>query len=105
MPTHKYSYKGSELLEAAKQKYEEFLTKEKEARTVVIQLMGNMLVSHDDNGLKDAKKAIEHNGSLREQCAVFIHEFGRNPDRDYHLSLGDVVFFNLAPLVNDPEGP
>ncbi len=94
----KYLYKGSELLESSKIKHAEFLTKEKEARVVVVKLMGDILVSHDDRGLKDAKTEIEHSGNLREQCAVFIHEFERNPDREYNLSLGDVVFFNLAPV-------
>ena len=100
----KYPYKGGDLLETAKQKHAEYLAAEKEARSVVANLIGDIQVSHDSKDMRDAKTAIEHNGNLREQCAVFIHEFERNPEREFNLSLGDVVFFNLAPLVNNPEG-
>lgn len=58
--------------------------------------MKDMSVSNNDSRVTDAKDQITNFGTLKEQCAVFKHEFARNPDKSYELGLGDVTFFGLA---------
>lgn len=99
--TWKYIYKGSELLPHAERKFKEFLAKEVEARRQMAAYMVDMKVSQSSDEVSKCKNAIEQNGNLREQCAVYVHEFRRTPDRDFLLSLGDVTFFWIVP---EPEG-
>ena len=94
----KYNYKGSELLAAAQTKWKEFLTAEKSARKKVSDLMGDIRVSAESREVQEAKRDVEFNGKNREACAVYVHEFARTPDREFNLSLGDVVFFGLQPV-------
>jgi hypothetical protein len=91
----KYTYAGEELLEAAQLKRREFRAKEEEARQKMSQLMQNMSVSAMGTDVEECKKKIAQFGNLREQCDVFVHEFVRTPEREFHLSLGDVTFFGL----------
>ncbi len=99
--TWKYTYKGSELLPHAERKFQEFLAKEVDARRQMAAYMVDMKVSQSSDEVSKCKTAIETNGNLREQCAVYVHEFRRTPDRDFLLSLGDVTFFGIVP---EPEG-
>ena len=92
----KFTYTGSQLLEPAKKKYAEFFQKEKEARKEASKLNGDMEVDFNDESLSKAKKRVENCGPEKEKCAVWVHEFSRNPDRDYHLVLSDVVYFGLV---------
>ena len=95
----KYSYEGKELLEAAQKKHAEHLALEMEARQEISDLVKDPNVSPDSEPIKLAKRKLELNGKLREQCAVFAHEFGRNPEREFNLSMSDVAFFELAAMV------
>jgi hypothetical protein len=58
-------------------------------------LIKDMTRSQDDGDISKCRDAIESNGSQREELMVFVHEFTRQPDREYHLALGDVVFFGM----------
>ena len=91
-----YSYFGSQLLKAATKLHKEYSFKEESSRNTVAGLMKDMSVSHNDPRVEDAKREIVKYGTLKEQCLVFKHEFTRNPDKEYHLGLGDVTFFGLA---------
>lgn len=93
----KYNYTGAELLPLAKKKFSTFFAAEAEARKRMSEYLMDMNMSQSDSKVTDAKNEIQNNGNLREQCAVFVHEFGRNPGREFILSLGDVTFFGLVP--------
>ena len=97
----KYTYKGSELLPHAERKFKEYLGKEVAARKRMSELMLDMKVPQSSKEVSDCKSEIETSGNQREQCAVYVHEFRRTPDRDFLLSLGDVTFFGIVP---EPEG-
>lgn len=93
----KYTYKGGELLEAAKRKWAELRQKEMDARNNVAAMLKDEKVSPNDDRLEEGKRLIEKYGNEREQCMVFCHEFARAADRDFTLGLGDVTYFDLAP--------
>ena len=99
----KYTYTGKDLLDSATNKFVEFREKERVARSKIAELMQNMKVSTKDEEIAQLKRDVEKFGKLREECAVFVHEFHRLPEREFHLSLGDVVFFDLAELAVDPD--
>lgn len=99
----KYNYSGAQLLGPAKAKYQQLIRLEREARNLVAALLKDMNVSPTDQKLTDGKTAIARYGNEREQCAVFVHEFGRLLDREYHLSLGDVTYFDLAPMPDEVD--
>lgn len=88
----KYTYTGKELLPYAKKR---LVAAESEARTKMSELIKDMKRSQDDSDIVKCRQAIESNGSQREELMVFVHEFTRQPDKEYYLALGDVVFFGL----------
>jgi len=94
--TWKFTYKGQDLIEAAQKKLVFFRQKEMEARAEASRLMQDATVSHDSDEVQKCRTQVATNGDNAEQCAVFVHEFQRTPEREFHLSLGDVVFFDLA---------
>jgi hypothetical protein len=87
-----YIYSGEELLPYARRLYSEFAMKEQTARESMARLPQN------DERIEKFKKDIQTNGSLKEQCSVFQHEFQRNATKLYELGLGDVTFFGLTQL-------
>lgn len=91
----KYGYKGSELIEVAKNRQAFYRKKELTARDKMAELLTDRTISPSDDRMKQLEQDIQSFGSTAEQCDVFVHEFGRNPDREFQLSLGDVVFFAL----------
>ena len=91
----KFPYKGSELLEPAKECYQKYKQVEMKARNELAKLMIDPNVSQNDSRIGVLKSCIEHNGKQAEACSVFVSAFTRQPDRDFHLSIGDVVFFGL----------
>lgn len=92
----KYTYKGKELANLAKYKRDLFHDKEMSARDRLAKLLKDPKVSQDDRRIEDLKRDIEHNGKQYEACKVFYHEFSRAQDKDFYLSLGDVVYFGLV---------
>jgi hypothetical protein len=91
-----YKYKGVELLPYAVKLYKEFRSKEEESRNRMADFMKDMNIANNDRRVEDTKREIVSFGTLKEQCAVFKHEFSRNPEKEYELGLGDVTFFGLA---------
>lgn len=92
----KYIYKGSELVTSAENLWKEFRSQEMAARKEMSSHLSNPSISTEDECIRDCKKRIEFNAKQAEACGVFQTEFARCPDREYHLSLGDVVFFKLV---------
>lgn len=90
-----YTYKGSELLDAATRKKVEYAASETLARNQISDLYRDASVAASNDKIEALKREIDRIGKLHEQCDVFVHEFKRAPDREYHLSLGDVTFFEL----------
>ena len=98
----KFHYTGAQLVEAARRKHDEFRGKERSAREEMARLMVDMSVSQSDPRISECKRDIEKAGSEREKCAVWVHEFARNPERQFFLQLGDVTYFELAPSPGEP---
>src|SRR4051812_40066156 len=92
----RYSCAGGALLEFARAKLAYHTDQELAARRTVQARIADPTISRKDDELQKAEKAIDEHGNLREQCAVFVHEFARTPDREFQLSLGDVVFFGIV---------
>jgi hypothetical protein len=91
-----YSYLGAELLPHAQRLYTEYFNKEQSARNAMADFMRDMNVSQNDTKVQETKRDITTYGTLKEQCAVFRHEFNRHPGKGYELGLGDVTFFGLT---------
>lgn len=92
----RYEYKGSELLSYAEQAYLRYLKAEVEARERASDLLKDMAVKQNAPELEKCRQDIERFGKIREQCAVWVHQFRREPDRAFQLQLGDVTFFGLV---------
>ena len=69
--------------------------KESAARQIVTSLVSDPTVDRNDPRVSQATQDINTYGNLAEQDRVFVLQFGREPDREYQLSLGDVVYFGL----------
>lgn len=95
----RYHYKGSELLPYAERAYRRYLRAEVEARERAAALLTDMAVKQNAPELDQCRQDIERHGKVREQCAVWVHQFRREPDREFPLQLGDVTFFGI---VGDP---
>lgn len=97
----KYNYKGSDLLPYAKKCLAQYYEAEKAARQSMSKLITDLNRHQDDPDIAKCRKAIEDNGTQREELMVLVHEFARLPDREYNLSLGDVVFFGMMKTVEE----
>jgi len=95
----RYHYKGSELLPYAERAYFRYLKAEVEARERAATLLTDMAVRQNAPELDQCRQDIERYGKIREQCAVWVYQFRREPERDFPLQLGDVTFFGI---VGDP---
>ena len=93
--TWKYTYTGKQLLGNAQKLKEKFRNLEMEARNVLSKLLSDPSVRQDNPGLDKLRKDITINGKNYEALCVFANEFERSPEREFHLALGDVVFFEL----------
>ena len=91
----RYTYKGAEMLSFTKTKLAIACSQEKEARELVIRLTRDPNTNPADQKVEEAKRTVVKSATLVEELMVFTHEFARNPERDYSLSMGDVVFFGL----------
>jgi hypothetical protein len=97
----RFSYKGKELLPLAQEKLTEHREGEAEARNAVVSLLMDMTVSRTDPRIKEWEQKIVFHGNLGEQCAVWVHQFQREPDREFLLALGDVVYFDIVERALD----
>ena len=102
----KYTYTGKELLPYAQKKLDFYVRREMEVRT----LLSRRLADPGIKGTSDKNEALRTKmttfGTEREKCLVWVHEFTRNPDTSYTLSLGDVTYFDIASIpVAEGEDP
>lgn len=92
----KYTYKGSELVQAAKSKVEFYTNKENELRQKMSDMLSDKSIAVNTSRMNKIKQSLESAAMNKEQCEVFAHEFERGASREFSLSMGDVVFFGLA---------
>jgi hypothetical protein len=83
------------MVDRVRAKWRRLCAQEREARESVINLTRDPNTNPTDRKVDEAKRAVITAATLVEELAVYCHEFARNPDREYHLSSGDVVFFDL----------
>jgi len=88
-----YNHTGEQLRPLAETLHERYARLELEARNLVGDLLKNPTVHHDDRRVREGRDQIKKYGQLREQCAVWAHEFGRDPSREFPLGISDVSFF------------
>jgi hypothetical protein len=91
----KYTYFGKDLYEKASALVRRFTDEEQAAREKIAALLKDSSIPIDDPKNEEAKREVERVARLHEECRVYRHEFERHPDREYNLSLGDVVFFDF----------
>lgn len=99
-----FTYNGIDLLSYARERLAHYSALETAARETVAALLMDKDVAASDRRITESREAVERNGSLHEQLIVWVHEFARVPNREYFLSLGDVVFFGLQ-LPEPPKTP
>lgn len=90
-----HTYLGKELLPYAEAKRKHFSDREIAGRSKMSKLMDDRNINVNDPKVKELQAEIESTANEAEQCAVFVHEFKRKPEREFSLSLGDVVYFGL----------
>ncbi len=95
-----YTFVGKDLLPYAQAQYKAYLRQEMAARKKMSAMIADVKVNQRDPELDQTKREIESKSKIREQCAVFVYSFQREPDRKFELSLGDVTFFGI---VRDPS--
>lgn len=92
----KYTYTGRELLPFAQKRLAHYSALETSQRSAMAKLLidpGQNVQGDEANRLKSdiEKTAIQH-----EMCTVYVHEFERSLDREFHLDMSDVVYFGIA---------
>lgn len=92
----KFTYKGKELVEKAYSKVQFYADQEEEFRTRMSLALEDRSISVNSGKINKLKICLANAATQKEICEVFLHEFKRNPDREFTLSLADVVFFGLA---------
>ena len=92
----KFTYKGGELIKAAKEKVAFFAAREEKFRKEAEAAISDRsrAINSEQNSRTQANLAEA--ATQKEACEVFFYEFTRNPDREYFLGLSDVVFFGLG---------
>ena len=88
-----YHWTGKDLLPFTEKLFKKHSEAEIVARNKLADLFKDTNVSQSDRRIEDLKDSIARNGTIKEQCEVWLLEFNRNPDRIFNLGLGDVTFF------------
>jgi hypothetical protein len=92
----RYTYTGQQILPYAQDLLIKKCEEERQARQEVIRMTRDPTINTQDRRVEEAKRAVTTSATLVEELSVYVHEFSRNPSREYNLSLGDVVFFGLV---------
>ena len=90
-----FPYKARMLLPHAQRRLDAFRAEETAWRLRMAELIQDPAMFHNDALLQQVKRDIDRTAGLREQFEVYVHEFVRLPEHEYHLGLSDVVFFGL----------
>lgn len=102
-----FAHTGEQLAPLAQALHSQYTVSEAEARERAASLLRNASVHHEDKRVVSAKNDIVKFGKLREQCAVWAHEFARTPEREFKLGINDVAFFGIFPetwKTTTPDG-
>jgi hypothetical protein len=91
----KYTYKGSELIAAAKAKLAEVRAEYLAAQEECQRTMAASPQLYKDDKVQKCREAVEKLGPEMESCQVWVHEFQRTPDREFILAMSDVTYLNL----------
>ena len=97
-----FPHEGKELAGLANSLHQRFRECELEARNRAADLLRDSQIHHEDKRVIAAKDDIVKYGKLREQCAVWTHEFERDPHREFSLGINDVSFFGIFQSHDDP---
>lgn len=92
----KFTYKGGDLINAAKAKVDFFAAREEKFRKEAEESIRDRSKAINSEQNSRTQTNLAEAATQKEACEVFFYEFTRNPDREYFLGLGDVVFFGLA---------
>lgn len=98
-----FGHTGAALEDRALALYEDHKRLETKARSLIASLLQDPRIHHEDQRVIDARNSIVKHGKLREQCAVWTHEFGRTPEREFSLGIEDVSFFRIFGVGSEPE--
>jgi len=96
----KFTYKGHELIQAAEGLVQELQAKIQVERNKMAAYMKDETRSIRSKLIDTAKNRLTAWAMELEQVQVLGHEFTRNPEREYTLSLGDVAYFGLVKGIN-----
>jgi len=91
----KFPYKARLLRPYALRKLAHHQAEETALREKMAVMIKDPATFHNDAALQQVKQGIDRHSALREQFEVYCHEFQRLPESEYHLALGDVVFFGI----------
>ena len=92
----KFTYTGEQLLPFAKSRQTQLHVREDELRTDLAEAMKNRDIPINSDQVRKMEKDLDVVATRSEQLDVFVHEFKRNPQREFSLSLSDVVFFGIV---------
>lgn len=91
----KYTYKGSDLVAAAKAKLAQVTEEYGKAQKALQDAVGATAQVYKDKTVQECREAVERLGPEMECCQVWVHEFQRTPDREFILAMSDVTYLNL----------
>ncbi len=100
----KFTYQGGDLASHVFKTWQKYFALEKAYRQKLSANIDNPAVSTSDKESKSLNEKLVEAGKLKEQCAVFHHECIRLPDREFHLAIGDVLFFGIVVDIAAPVG-
>lgn len=98
-----FAHTGAALEDRALALYEDHKRLETKERSLIASLLQDPRIHHEDERVIDARNSILKHGKLREQCAVWAHEFGRTPEREFTLGIEDVSFFRIFGVGGEAE--
>jgi len=95
----KYTYQGQEISPYAENLLEKYINKESDLRKKISEQLMDFTTSVTSEKSNELKRELDNIGRIKETLEVFVHEFRRTPVREFHLSVGDVVFFGLNKAI------
>lgn len=101
----KFAYKGSDLIELDSSKVIFFRIRENLYRTNLANALIDRNIPISGGKIDKLKKIFENAAIHRESCEVFLHEFKRTPEREFSLSMSDIVFlyFLVTICLSSPK--
>jgi len=90
-----FPYTGESLASFAVDLHVVYEEQERATRATVAKMIQDPTISHNNKNLRSAQEEIGKYGMLREQCAVWAHEFERNSEKVFQLGIGDIAFFRI----------